>query len=210
MLEHGDEPDRALRVLKRYTTAEFADAKAWRSWLLANRDRLFFTDVGGFKFMIAPESMRGASSTVPVRPEPDPEHPVLSQAELSPRKVMSGDRLELIVRVRIAPTWHIYAIKGSNGPNIPTALKLELPKGITPEGEWIGPVSSRGLDGQMIYEGTFEFRRKLRVESDAAQGPLRVLCELSNQACNLRSCQPPAQDNFEATATIIGRSRTAP
>ena len=62
----------------------------------------------------------------------------------------------------------------------------------------------------MIHEGTFEFRRKLRVESDAALGAIRVLCELSFQACNLRSCQPPAKDTLEASATIIARSRSAP
>ncbi len=210
MLEHGEQPDRALRVLKRYTSEDFADAKVWRSWLLAHRDRMFFTDVGGFKFMIAPESMRGASSTAPLRPEPDPEHPVASYAELLPRKVIAGETLDLVVRVKTAPTWHIYATTGSKGPGIPTALKLETPKGIRPEGEWIGPEPSRGLDGQMIHEGTFEFRRKLRVKSDAALGSIRVLCEFSYQACNLRACQPPAKDNLEATATIIGRSRTAP
>jgi hypothetical protein len=71
MLEHGDQPDRARRVLKRYTTEDFADAKDWRTWLEAHRDRLFFTDVGGFKFMIAPESMRRASRTATGRTEPD-------------------------------------------------------------------------------------------------------------------------------------------
>ena len=210
MLEHGEQPDRALRILKRYTTEDFADARDWRSWLLAHRDRLFFTDVGGFKFMIAPESMRGASSGATGRLKPDMEHPVAAYAELLPRQAMAGETLNLVVRVKTAPSWHIYAIKGSKGLGIPTALKLETPNGITPEGEWICPDSTRDLDGQMIHEGTFEFRHKLRVETDAAQGSIRVLCELSYQACNLRSCQPPAKDNLEATATIIGRSRTAP
>ena len=209
MLEHGDQPDRALRVLKRYTTEDFADAKEWRMWLEAHRDRLFFTDVGGFKFMIAPESMRGASRTATGRPEPDSEHPVVSHAELSPRKVKAGESLDLVVRVKTAPTWHIYAAEGSRGPGASTALKLELPKGIKPEGEWTGPESSRGLGGQMIHEGAFEFRRKLRVDRDAAQGSIRVLCEFSYQACNLRSCQPPTKNNLEAKAMITARSRTA-
>jgi hypothetical protein len=202
MLEHGDQPDRALRVLKRYTTGDFADAKDWRTWLEAHRDRLFFTDVGGFKFMIAPESMRGASRTATGRPEPDSEHPVISQAELSPRQVKAGESLDLVIRVKLVPTWHIYAAEWSKGPGVPTALKLKLPKDIKPEGEWTGPESSRGLDGQMIHEGTFEFRRKLRVDRDAARGSIRVLCEFSYQACDLRSCQPPTKENLEAKATI--------
>jgi hypothetical protein len=205
MLERGEEPDRALRILKRYTTEDFADAKDWRSWLRAHRDRLFFTDVGGFKFMIAPESMRGASRAPTVRPEPDTEHPVRLQAELSPRQIKPGAILELVVRVKTAPTWHIYAAEGSKGPGIPTALNLKLPTGIKAEGEWTNPESSRGMDGQMMYEGTFEFHRKLRVDRDAALGSMRVVCEFSYQACDLRSCQPPTMENLEAEATITER-----
>ena len=202
MLEHGDQPDRALRVLKRYTTEDFADAKDWRTWFLAHRDRLFFTDVGGFKFMVAPESTRGTSGTATGRPEPDSDHPVVFQAELSPRAVRAGDSLDLVVRVKIAPNWHIYATERSRGHGVPTALNLKLPKGINPAGEWTAPGPSRDLDGQGIHEGTFEFRRKLRVDRDAALGSIRVFCELSYQACNLRSCQPPATEQLRAKAAI--------
>ena len=72
--------------------------------------------------------------------EPDMEHPVASYAELSPRKVLAGETLDLVVHVKTAPTWHIYATKGSKGPGIPTALKLEMPKGINPKEN--GPVRS--------------------------------------------------------------------
>ncbi len=57
LLERGDKADIALRILKRYTTENFARAKEWRAWLSANRHRIFFTDVGGFKFLVAPESL---------------------------------------------------------------------------------------------------------------------------------------------------------
>ena len=53
----------------------------------AHRDRLFFTDVGGFKFMIAPEvdAVRVPHGDRSYRARQ--EHPVVSQAELSPRRV---------------------------------------------------------------------------------------------------------------------------
>jgi hypothetical protein len=54
LLEKEEKTDLALRVLQRYTTETFADAKQWRAWLEKNRDRLFFTDTGGFKFMVTP------------------------------------------------------------------------------------------------------------------------------------------------------------
>jgi hypothetical protein len=55
MLERGEKPELAMRLLKRYTREHFSDAKEWRTWLKKiNRDHLFFTDTGGYKFLINP------------------------------------------------------------------------------------------------------------------------------------------------------------
>jgi hypothetical protein len=54
LLEKGEQPELALRVLRRYTAEAFAEAGQWRAWLDKNRGRLFFTDVGGYKFMPRP------------------------------------------------------------------------------------------------------------------------------------------------------------
>ncbi len=56
MLEKKDKPDRALILLKRYTNENFDNAGEWRKWLDQNRSRLFFSDVGGYKFFVGPES----------------------------------------------------------------------------------------------------------------------------------------------------------
>jgi hypothetical protein len=63
LLEKGGKTELGLRILKRYTNESFDDAKAWRAWLEKSRDRLFFTDVGGYKFLVAPDpvSKRGPS-----------------------------------------------------------------------------------------------------------------------------------------------------
>ena len=54
MLEKGEQRELAMRILKRYTRESFADAKEWRAWLEKNREQLFFTDTGGYKFLINP------------------------------------------------------------------------------------------------------------------------------------------------------------
>jgi hypothetical protein len=54
MVETSDQPELATRLLKRYTQEEFDTAAKWRAWLTKNRDQLFFSDVGGFKFFVAP------------------------------------------------------------------------------------------------------------------------------------------------------------
>jgi hypothetical protein len=54
MLERKDQPELATRLLQRYTQETFETAQQWREWLEKNRDRLFFSDVGGYKFFVAP------------------------------------------------------------------------------------------------------------------------------------------------------------
>ncbi len=58
MLERNDQPELATRLLKRYTQEEFDTAQRWRDWLETNRNRLFFSDVGGFKFFAGPTAIR--------------------------------------------------------------------------------------------------------------------------------------------------------
>ncbi|KLT67065.1 hypothetical protein [Pedobacter sp. BMA] len=52
MLAANDQPELASRVLKRYTNENFISANDWRNWLSQNRSKLFFTETGGYKFMI--------------------------------------------------------------------------------------------------------------------------------------------------------------
>lgn len=52
MLKHNEQPDLALRVLKRYTAEDFTTAKEWSHWLSKNKSKLFFTETDGYKFMV--------------------------------------------------------------------------------------------------------------------------------------------------------------
>lgn len=54
-LEQGNQPERAMRLLTRYTTENFKTADQWRVWLDQSRARLFFSDVGGYKFFVGPK-----------------------------------------------------------------------------------------------------------------------------------------------------------
>jgi hypothetical protein len=211
LLERGKQADTALRILKRYTSENLAGATQWRSWLKENRNRLFFSDVGGFKFQVAPESLidplrrRGPSHTArPAAQEPDARNPVVATAELSPDTGHPGESSVIIIRVKMAPAWHIYAAEGSNGPGVSTTLKLTLPEAVEAEGQWSYPKPTSGSDNQMIYEGALEFRRKLRVRPDAATGPVSVTCEFGYQACDPVLCHPPTKVKLVARAEIVG------
>lgn len=52
MLDQEAQAELAKKLLKKYTTEKFTTAKEWKKWLKKNRSKLFFTEVGGYKWMI--------------------------------------------------------------------------------------------------------------------------------------------------------------
>lgn len=52
MLEDNADADKAYRILMRYTLEDFKTAKEWRTWFNTYRDKLFFTEVGGYVWMV--------------------------------------------------------------------------------------------------------------------------------------------------------------
>jgi hypothetical protein len=58
-----DDPQRvavAKKVLSRYIEQSFDTPQQWRQWFDENKDRLYFTDVGGYKFIVVPEGYLAA------------------------------------------------------------------------------------------------------------------------------------------------------
>ncbi|MHC4739916.1 MAG: hypothetical protein ACYS9Y_13500 [Planctomycetota bacterium] len=43
------------KLLKRYTRQTFTDPAQWRNWYQTNKDRIYFSDVAGYKFLVVPE-----------------------------------------------------------------------------------------------------------------------------------------------------------
>ncbi len=54
LLEDQQNSETALKVLKRYTGLAFEKPEQWHDWLQQNRERIFFSDFGGYKFFVAP------------------------------------------------------------------------------------------------------------------------------------------------------------
>jgi hypothetical protein len=55
MLDNEAQAATARLLLARYTEASFETSQQWRQWLDENKERIYFTDVGGYKFQVAPE-----------------------------------------------------------------------------------------------------------------------------------------------------------
>ncbi len=209
MLEKGDRTELAMRLLKRYTNENFSQARAWRAWLETNRSQLFFTEIGGFKWMVAPRSLirvPGAAGTLNDA-KPKGDDPVAASVTLSPSKLRPGETAVLVVRVETSAPWHIYAMNRSGGSGVSTTLKLTLPEGVKAEGEW-NPAESpiQGSDGQSIYEGVIEFRQKLKFDANLSKRTLRLACDLSYQACNREACQLPTRKELATEVELVEAS----
>ena len=55
LLDNREESDLAERLLKRYTEQSFWSKRGWQNWFEQNRERIFFSDFGGYKFRVVPK-----------------------------------------------------------------------------------------------------------------------------------------------------------
>ena len=55
LLGEKDKAPTARKLLNRYTQQSFSTQKKWQKWFDSNKGRIFFSDVGGYKFFVIPE-----------------------------------------------------------------------------------------------------------------------------------------------------------
>ncbi len=112
---------------------------------------------------------------------------------LAERAPVDG-RPGLVLRLRIAPGYHINADPASLPYLIPTQVRLENLTPVRvhyPEGRWIHPAISR--EGLRVYTGEATIRVVLppgATPARAVRGTLRI------QACKAQVCLPPASLSF--------------
>lgn len=200
LLSKNEEPALAQRVLERYTTQKFTTAEEWKKWLDTNRSRLFYTETGGFKFMVntfGKAAEPAKTTSVPAKEvfsgaaEPSSDDPVSVSAKL----VYGSDphKAKLVVNAAILKGWHTYALVPKDSPFIPTEVLLELPDGITVSDDWQASAALPfpGNEGVFIFEGTASFT--ITVNLDQAKAGSVIKCGLSYQTCDENKCFPPDQ-----------------
>jgi hypothetical protein len=65
LLKDPNQSAAATKVLARYTDQKFEKPEQWQAWLTKNRERIFFTDIGGYKFLVVPEGYPVAPKATP-------------------------------------------------------------------------------------------------------------------------------------------------
>lgn len=157
---------------------------------------------------LAAEANSAAEEIVVARPTEGA--PVQAAAAVAPSPSVQGASATLIVRVKIAPGWHIYAFGGNGGPNQPTRIELTLPEGCAAEGEWQSPASSVlvGAQGMAeIYETEAIFKQPLRCASSMPIGRASIVCTVHFQACDHRRCLRPERLKLDVPIQIVSEEK---
>ncbi|MDR0544936.1 MAG: protein-disulfide reductase DsbD N-terminal domain-containing protein, partial [Odoribacteraceae bacterium] len=198
LLEKGEDVDKARRLLARYTLVDFDAPGEWRAWYERHRDRLFFTEAGGWLFLV--------NSREPDVNDYHARDARLALAaiqpgntnDLNPVKVAAGvitrpDGLrELVVKVRVHPGYHIYANVAREDPFTPTSVDFTLPPGNDFAGELQHPAFTPfTANGTTILEGEFTFRRPI-----SGASPGNATCTIRYQCCDAHLCMPPATEEL--------------
>jgi hypothetical protein len=205
MLEKGQDTAMARRILLRYTMEKFQTAAEWRSWLDKNKAKLYFTEAGGFKFMVDTFGEPVAASTVLQEQTTETvkgQEPTLSDpVSVSARVTYGADKKTalLVIDAAILKGWHIYAYLPKDSPFISTETILELPQGATIQKDWETSAASPypGNEGIFVFEGKATFKIALNV---AAVKPGAVIrCGLFYQTCDENKCLQPSRKVIEVT-----------
>lgn len=196
--EEGKDVAKARRILTRYTLLDYPTPVEWRSWFNTYREKLYFTQSGGFLFRVDSRDPRvpgndyhrsSIAQELPVQPQgprTDANNPVAATARL----VKSAEGKALVIQVNIHPGFQIYAHVGNDAPYLPTQVTFELPKGYAASGVLKRPVSHPYAGSQTtgLYTGEAVFTQPL-----TGSGPGTAKVTLEYQACDSRVCLMPAR-----------------
>jgi hypothetical protein len=197
--ETGKDPEKARRLLARYTLADFPSPGEWRAWFEANRERLFFTEAGGWLFLVNSREpgvndyhARETRQTIAaLRPgETSDREPVKISAGLIERE--NGSK-ELVVKIKIQPGYHLYASVAAGDPFIPATVAIGLPDGYARAGEMLyPPFKPFTSNGTTIYEDEIVFRQPI-----AGAGNGEAACTVKYQCCDAHACLMPAEETIQ-------------
>ncbi len=205
MLEEGTNIDMANRILHRYTLCNFATPSQWRGWYKKYNSKMFFTEAGGWLYLInGPSSLPGNNyanyrkqfddfipQSTSNNTDADAKNPVVITSALK----KSGESKFLEVSFKVYAGFHVYKNVSSNDSYIPLKIEITLPDGYTKKGEMIIPPAIKfGSSGTTVFESNF-----VCAQSISGQASGKAIVKVTYQTCNDQMCMPPETKEFQVT-----------
>lgn len=194
--ENNQDVEKAKRILYRYTLLRYDNAKQWRQWYNKYQSKLFFTESGGWLWLVNdldPKTPGNDYSVLkynevdekalaPVKDKATKEDPVA----ISTGVLTSGNEGELVIRMKIYPGYHIYSVVSDQDPYIETKYELQAEGGAKLVGELQKPAGTLMAGSKsIIYEGEQVLRQKFT----GKHGVITVT--ITYQACDAHACLMP-------------------
>ncbi len=198
MLESNMDADKGLRILKRYTLLDFQTPEQWRIWYDTHKDRLFFTESGGWVFLVnGRESgtndykafeQRKMIERIKTEATSDDE-PVAITAEIFMQR--DGSRI-VIIKANLHPGYHIYDNVAKGDVFLATVLDLSVPESYLKVGESKRPSGYfYNQNGTTVYRDSVVFSQELK-----GSGTGKIQCKVKYQCCDPNICFPPEEKIF--------------
>lgn len=196
MWENNQDVEKAKRILYRYTLLRYDNAKQWREWYNKYQSKLFFTESGGWLWLVNDLDPKtpgndysilklndvDESSLAPMKEKASKEEPVA----LSSAVVKNGNKGELIIRMKIYPGYHIYSVVSDEDPYIATKYELQTDGDIKLVDDLQKPTGHLMSGSKsIIYEGEQVLRQKFTGKEGS------ITLNITYQACDSHACLMP-------------------
>lgn len=200
--ESGRDPEMGKRILYRYTLLRYDNAKQWREWYDKYQSKLFFTESGGWLWLVNSQKANtpgndysvlkynevDESALAPMKETVSKEDPV----KFSTAVTRTGTEGELIIRIKIYPGYHIYSVVPDPDPYIQTTYEITTDGDITLKGDLEKP-AGKLMEGS--HSVIFEGEQVLRQKFTGREGSIKVI--VNYQACDNHACMMPKTEVLE-------------
>lgn len=149
----------------------------------------------------------GLASGMYAAPTPEPNIGV--NGYYSNDKARRGRTIQAAVVMEIPSGYHVNANRPLNKYSIPTALKIEAPRGVT-----VGPVAypraivhrlkASNNEPLAVYEGRAILRFNVTVPAGYQGGSIDLKARLRYQSCNDEVCFPPKNQDVNMGISVVG------
>ncbi|GHT59119.1 hypothetical protein AGMMS50239_05040 [Bacteroidia bacterium] len=198
LLESGKDVEKGKRILDRYTLVDFSTPKEWRNWYETYKDRFFFTEPGGYLFLINTREPGANDYHAKEARKAIAEINSAETSDLNPVSVATGiiskenGNKEIVVKVKIHPGYYVYANVAETDPFIPLELNFDLPEGYQAVGNLQKPpFKPLSHSTQSIYEDEIVFVREV-----TGKGVGEATFTIKYQCCDEHICFLPVENAY--------------
>lgn len=197
--EKGKDVEKAKRILDRYTNCFFETPQQWREWYNSVEEKLFFTQSGGWKWLVDTKDTDEPANDYDAKPiykaaksielpATNENEPVVVGATVCS---LPGGRQCVVVKVKIHDGYHIYSPLINPGAFTPTKVEVILPEGYIAD-PMKYPATVMSVSGTPEFQGEIIFSQPVY-----GVGGEKLEVMVQYQCCDPSICFPPVEKKLE-------------